>query len=118
LSFNFLSNVALEGEMDYDLARDYTTTTGNSVNSTIVRSGVRPLSGLFGPRFQVGGGGPLRAFVIGKLGFVDFSTTNAGTVSGMQFNNAINGVGGSSTHFAMYPGGGIEGLLWPDRAAT
>lgn len=113
LSFNFLPSVALEGEMNYDFARDYTTTTNRTVSSTVVRSGVRPLSGLFGPRFQLGRGGPLRAFVTGKVGFVDFSTTSSGTVTGTQFSNAINGVGGSSTHFAMYPGGGIEGFIGP-----
>lgn len=113
LSFNFHPNVALEGEMNYDFARDYTTTTSTSVNSTVVRSSLRPLSGLFGPRFQVGRGGPLRAFVTGKVGFVDFTQTNSRTVTGTQFSNAINGVGGSSTHFAMYPGGGIEGFIGP-----
>jgi hypothetical protein len=113
LSFNFHPNVALEAEMSYDFARDYTTTTNNSVNSTVVRSGLRPLTGLFGPRFQVGTGGPVRAFVTGKVGFVNFSTTNSGVVSGTTFSNAVSSVGGNSTHFAMYPGGGLEGFIGP-----
>lgn len=112
LSFNFSPNLAVEGEMSYDFARDYSTTTSNGVNSTIVRSGLRPLSGLFGPKFQTGLG-PFRAFATGKVGFVDFSVTDSHSVTGSQFNDAINGVGGSSTHFAMYPGGGIEGFLGP-----
>lgn len=113
LSFNFHPKVALEGEMDYDFARDYTVTTHNTVSSTVVRSGLRPLTGLFGPRFQVGGGGPARAFVTGKVGFIDFSTTNRGTVTGQQFANAIDSIGGSGTHFAMYPGVGLEGFAGP-----
>lgn len=113
LSFNFHPNVALEGEMNYDFARDYTTTTNNTVSSTVVRSSVRPLSGLFGPRFQLGRGGPMRIFATGKVGFIEFSAANAKTLNGTEFGNAINGVGGSSTHFAMYPGGGIEGFIGP-----
>jgi hypothetical protein len=117
LSLNFSPNLAVEGEMSYDFARDYTTVASNNTNgtitSTVVRSSLRPLTGLFGPRFQVGGGGPIRAFVTGKVGFVNFSTANSNTVAGSQFSNAVNGVGGNTTHFAMYPGGGLEGFFGP-----
>src|SRR5437868_13218858 len=34
--------------------------------TTLFRSRVRPLTGLFGPKFQAGSSGPFRAFVTGK----------------------------------------------------
>lgn len=108
--FNVHPNLALEAQMSYDFARNFTTTTSNGVTSTTVASSVRPITGLFGPKLQLGTGGPLRAFVAGKLGFVDFSVNNSGVVSGNTFANSVAGVGGAGTHLALYPGGGIEGF--------
>jgi hypothetical protein len=109
-------HVGLEAEMNYDFARNfttsYTTGSGTTTTTTFVKTGVRPLTGLFGPVFHFGPGA-LHAFVTGKVGFVSFSTTNPNNVTGTQFTNAVAGVGGSGTHFAMYPGGGIEGFWGP-----
>ncbi|HEV2464625.1 MAG TPA: hypothetical protein VGT04_12550, partial [Acidobacteriaceae bacterium] len=33
--------------------------------------------------------------------------------SGGTFSNAIDGIGGSGTHLAFFPGGGIEGFWGP-----
>jgi hypothetical protein len=103
--------VAMEGEMSYDFERNFTTVTSTGGTSTFVRTGFRPLTALFGPKFQFGASSPFRAFVTGKVGFVNFSTSNASVSTG--FINGVNGVGGSSTHFAMYPGAGIEGFWGP-----
>jgi hypothetical protein len=111
VGFNVHPNLALEAEMSYDFARNFTTTYNNTLTSTTVTSSVRPLTGLFGPKLQFGTSGPLRAFVTGKLGFIDFSTNYSGVVSGSTFTGAVNGVGGSGTHFALYPGGGVEGFV-------
>jgi hypothetical protein len=113
---NVAPRVALEGTMSYDFARNYTTTyssTGSGgINSTFVTTRVRPLTGLFGPKLYVGG--PVRFFVTAKAGFLDFSSTDRPTVvSGNGFSGAVNGVGGSGTHVAFYPGGGIEGFWGP-----
>ncbi|HZP06717.1 MAG TPA: hypothetical protein VFB43_17595 [Terracidiphilus sp.] len=117
LGFNVQPNLALEGEVNYDFARNYTSTvttgSGSSTTTTFVKSSVRPVTGLFGPKLQFGTSGPFRAFVTGKLGFLDFSVTNPNNVTGSQFSNAISGVGGSGTHLAFYPGGGIEGFAGP-----
>jgi hypothetical protein len=117
IGFNVQPNLALEGEINYDFARNYTSTvtSGNSssTTTTFVTSSVRPVTGLFGPRLQFGTSGPFRAFVTGKLGFLDFSVSNPHNVTGSQFSNAISGVGGSGTHLAFYPGGGIEGFWGP-----
>lgn len=110
--------VALEAEMSYDFERNYTTvsTSGGSAGgtSTTITSKVRPITGLFGPKFQFGSSGPFRAFLEAKAGFIDFSAScNAPAGSGPCFSNSLNNFGGSSTHFAAYPGGGIEAFWGP-----
>lgn len=109
--------MALEAEMNYDFARNitntYTTSSGTTTTTTFVKTGVRPLTGLFGPVFYAGTG-PLRAFVTGKVGFINFSTTNnSNVVSQSSFTNSVDGVGGPGTHIALYPGGGLEGYVGP-----
>jgi len=112
-AFNVNPNVGLEAEMNYDFARNFTTAVTNGTSTTFVTSSVRPLTGLFGPRFQFGTSGPLRVFATGKVGFIDFSVNNSGIVSGSTFTGAVSGVGNPGTHFAFYPGGGIEGFIGP-----
>jgi hypothetical protein len=117
VGFNVHPNLALEGEMSYDFARNFTTTyttgSGAGATTTFVVTKVRPLTGLFGPKLQFGTSGPFRAFVTGKLGFINFDTNTSGTVSGSTFTGAVEGVGGSGTHLAFYPGGGVEAFGGP-----
>jgi hypothetical protein len=108
VGFNVHPNLALEAQMSYDFARNFTTSTTNGVTTTFVTTRVRPLTGLFGPKLQFGTSSPFRAFLTGKVGFIDFSTSTSGAVSGGTVGGAIEGVGGNGTHFAVYPGGGIE----------
>lgn len=113
---NVSEHVALEGEMNYDFARNfvssYSTPTSGGASTTFVTSSVRPITGLFGPKFQFGTGA-FRAFLDAKMGFIDYTVNNSGVVSGTTFTNAISGVGGSGTHIAFFPGGGIEGFWGP-----
>jgi hypothetical protein len=108
--------MAIEAEMNYDFARNFTTTqtsgSGTTVSTTFVKSSVRPLTGLFGPVFYAGTG-RVRAFATGKVGFVDFSVNNSGVVSQSTFTNSVAGVGGAGTHIALYPGVGLEGYFGP-----
>jgi len=117
VGFNVHPNIALEAEMNYDFEKNYTAiNTGNnsgSVTSTTVSSRTRPLTALFGPKFQFGTSGPFRAFVTGKVGFTEFSHSSTTTVSGDTFSNSFDQFGGGTTHFAAYPGGGIEGFFGP-----
>lgn len=110
--FNVSSHVQLEGEMNYDFSRNFTSVcnTCNGISTTFVTSKVRPLTGLFGPKFETGG--PFKFFVTGKLGFINFTTTSAAVTPG-TVGSAISGVGGGGTHFAMYPGAGFEGFWGP-----
>lgn len=114
---NVHPNLALEAEMSYDFARNFTTTytTGSGAGATtsFAVTSVRPLTGLFGPKLQFGTSGPFRGFVTGKLGFINFDTNTSGVVSGSTFTGAVDGVGGSGTHVAFYPGGGLEAFGGP-----
>ena len=111
--FNVNPFMALEGEMSYDFARNFTVTYKNGVNTSYAVTSVRPLTGLFGPKLQFGTSGPVRAFVTGKVGFINFSTNTSGVVSGGTFTSAVSGVGNAGTHLALYPGGGIEWFAGP-----
>lgn len=113
LGFDMDPRWALEAEMNYDFAHNFTTTTSNGATTTFVRTRVRPLTGLLGPKLQFGTTGPIRAFLTGKAGFIDFSESHSRVVSGTTFSNSIAGVGGPGTHLAVYPGGGVEVFLGP-----
>ena len=109
-AFNASSHVQIEGEMNYDFERNFTSTCGNCVTTSFTTTRVRPLTGLFGPKFQTPG--PFKFFVTGKVGFINFTTTSAAVTPG-TVGTAIAGVGNSGTHFAMYPGAGVEGFWGP-----
>ena len=110
IAFNLRPSVQLEAEMAYDFKRNFTTTFSNGVTTQFVNSRTRPLTALFGPKFETGSG-PVRAFVTGKLGLVNFSTSNQNAPAG--FNSAVNGITSGDTRFALYPGGGIEAFWGP-----
>ena len=105
--FHTSQHVALEGEMNYDFERNFTTVCDNCASTSFTTTRLRPLTGLFGPKFETPG--PFKFFVTGKLGFINFTTTGAAVTPG-TVGNAISGVGGGGTHFAMYPGAGFEGF--------
>ena len=109
--FHVSHHVSLEGEMNYDFERNYTTLCNNNcASTTFVRTRLRPLTGLFGPKFETPG--PFKFFVTGKVGFINFTTSSAAVTPG-TVGTAITGVGGGGTHFAMYPGAGFEGFWGP-----
>ncbi len=116
VGFNVHPNIALEAEMNYDFERNYTTVSTNggttTGTSTTVTSRLRPLTGLFGPKFQFGTSGPFRAFATGKVGFADFTVSNA-TASANSFAGSFDTFGNGGTHVAVYPGGGIEAFGGP-----
>jgi hypothetical protein len=110
-AINVHHDVQLEGEMGYDFKRNLTSTFSNGLTTTNVTSRLRTLHGLFGPKFQTGGGA-LRAFVTIKGGFLNFSVSNV-TAPGPGFTTAVNNVIGGDTNGVVYPGGGIELFAGP-----
>lgn len=109
-AFNVHPNVQIEAEMSYDFKRNFTSTFSNGVTTQLVNTSLRPLTGLFGPKFQTSSG-PFRAYVTGKVGFVNFSVTDQNATSG--FVGALGAVNNGDTQFALYPGGGVEGFWGP-----
>src|SRR5438477_8291835 len=97
----------IEAEMNYDCERNFTTVCDNCVNTSFTTKRFRPLTGLFGPKFQTPG--PFKFFVTGKIGFINFTESRAAVTPG-NVGNAISAVGGSGTHLALYPGAGFEGF--------
>lgn len=104
VAFNLNNWSQLEASMSYNFARNFTSGTPG-ISGSFTKSGFRTLDALFGPKFQTGAG-PVKAFVTAKAGLMNFSVTNKGTVSG--FTGAVSNIPSGDTHFAFYPGGGIE----------
>src|SRR5438105_1914777 len=69
-AFNVSHHTQLEAEMSYDFERNFTTFCNNCASTSFTTTRVRPLTGLFGPKFSTPG--PFKFFVTDKLGFVRF----------------------------------------------
>jgi hypothetical protein len=110
VGFNVHRNVQIEAEMSYDFERNFTSVFSDGVDTQFVRSHVRSLHGLFGPKFQTNSG-PFRAFGTFKAGFVNFSTSNENVPDG--FVGALGSVTSGNTRPAIYPGVGVEGFWGP-----
>jgi len=110
-AFNVHPNIQLEAEMSYDFRRNFTNTFSNGLTTDFVRTGVRPLTALFGPKFQAGTSGPFRVYVTGKVGFVNFDSNHQGAPAG--FTSSLEAVTNGDTRFALYPGAGVEGFWGP-----
>jgi hypothetical protein len=106
---NLHPSVQLEAEMAYDFKRNYTRTFTDGISTELVNTSFRTLHGFFGPKFQTGSG-PFRIFITGKVGFDNFSISNANATTG--FTSAV-GLTNGTTRFAVYPGGGIEAFAGP-----
>jgi hypothetical protein len=106
LGINVNPHIVLEGEMAYDFERNATASiTDLSGNTTTVRSNLRLLHGLFGPKIQTTG--PVRVFAVLKGGFLNFSGGNTGVTVG-NFTNQVSNVLNGDTNGVFYPGGGVE----------
>jgi hypothetical protein len=108
--FNTSHHVGLEAEMNYDFERNFTTVCNNCISSSFTTTRLRPLTGLFGPKFETPG--PFKFFVTGKVGFINFTESRAAVTPG-TVGNAVSSVGSPGTHFALYPGAGVEGFWGP-----
>jgi hypothetical protein len=104
LGINVRKHVVMEGEMAYDFERTKTQTITTGAITTTVRSNLRMLHGLFGPKIQTTG--PVRIFAVLKGGFVNFGV--GGPVTAGAINNQINTIVDGDTNGVFYPGGGIE----------
>lgn len=111
LSFNVHPNVALEGELSYDFARAFNETFDDGVTTTVQKTDVRILHGLFGPKFQTSGE-TARVFVVAKAGFVNIGLSDA-PVTGGTVIGTLQNLRDRNTNFAVYPGAGVELFAGP-----
>ena len=97
--------------MTYDFAQNFTSTSAGTVlSTTVVRSNLTLLHGLFGPKFSLGTD-HARFFGTVQGGFIRFGVANGSTSN--SFSNSISGFGDSSTNGAIYPGVGGEFYVGP-----
>jgi hypothetical protein len=111
VGFNVHSHVQLEAEMSYDFERSFTNTFTNGGVVTTNRSNLRLLHGMFGPKIQTNAG-PVRAFLLLKGGFLNFSGGNSAATLG-NVGSQISSIPGGDTNGVFYPGGGVEFFAGP-----
>ncbi len=104
MGFNVHRHVVLEAEMAYDFEQSKSQSITSAGSTNIVRSNVRALHFLFGPKIQTTG--PVRFFALMKGGFVNFGV--GGPVTAGAVNAQIGSIVDGNTDKAFYPGGGIE----------
>jgi hypothetical protein len=110
VGFNVAPRVQLEGQMAYDFEQSFDFTNGSTSGTTISRSSLTLLHGLFGPKVTVGTD-HARFFGTVQGGFLRFGVNNGSTSN--SFATSIDNFGDSSTHGAMYPGIGGEFYVGP-----
>ncbi len=104
LAFNLNNYAQVEGEMAYDFERNFTTGTPG-VTGTFTPTKFRIIHALFGPKLQTGAG-PFKLFGTVKAGLDNFGISGHGPA--VAFANQVGNIPTGDTHFALYPGGGIE----------
>jgi hypothetical protein len=113
LSVNIMPVVQLEGEIAYDFSRAFTEGFTNTSTGavTLVRTDVRLLHGMFGPKLQTNKG-PVRLFLTVKGGAANFGfTSRPATFS--TFTSSVQNLRASDLNAVFYPGGGAEGFFGP-----
>ncbi|MCU1331821.1 MAG: hypothetical protein JWM08_813 [Candidatus Angelobacter sp.] len=106
LGINVHPHIVMEGEMAYDFERNATATiTDLQNNTTTVRSNLRLIHGLFGPKIQTTG--PIRVFAVLKGGLLNFSVARNG-VTAANVANQFGNISDGDTNGVFYPGGGVE----------
>lgn len=107
-------HVMLEGEIAYDYGLNFEEAFVNVANGNIAaieRTSVGVTHALFGPKVQPAHGF-FRPFATFKAGFIDFRLSP----SLLPYSNIISTIVGlrtSNVNAAVYPAGGIEGVLGP-----
>lgn len=105
LGFNVNNHLQFEGDIGYDFAKNFTSTSSNGLSTSFGTSSLRLLRGVFGPKIQTGVG-PVTAYLVLKVGFLNFGVSHSGATTG--FANSFGGVLNGDTNGVFYPGAGVE----------
>src|SRR3954464_3806373 len=108
--FNVNRHLQFEAQMAYNFERNTTSASTTGGFTSFNRTGLRSLTGLFGPKF-ISGTGAWRFFGTLQGGFINFNSSNKGPVSG--FVGSVNSVTEGDTHGVFYPGVGVEAFAGP-----
>src|SRR5437879_13891644 len=114
VGYKAFSHVRLEGEMSYDFEQAFAegfTNPSNPSTVTFVRSNLRVLHGLFGPKI-VAGHGAIRPFFALKGGFVNFRL-DPRAVNGANVISSIENLRANNVSGMLYPGAGFGGHMGP-----
>ena len=113
--FQVYKPVLLEAEMSYDFNKIFTEGfTDNSTvppTTTVARSDIRVLHGLFGPKLDFGHQS-FHPFLTLKGGFNHFFLDNRPATVGTAISS-IENLRSNDLTGILYPGGGVEGHLGP-----
>jgi len=110
VDFNLHRHLQLEAQMAYNFEKNTTTATSTGGFTSFSRTGLRTLTGLFGPKF-ISGTGAWRVFGTLQGGFINFNTSNKGPISG--FVGSVSSVTSGDTFGVFYPGVGVEAFAGP-----
>ena len=111
-AINYRRSVAFEAEMGYDFEQVFTESfTSGTGTVQFVRSNIRVLHGLFGPKIQRSHGS-IRPFLTLKGGFVYFRFDPAPATVG-TFTSSVDSLRSQDVSGVLYPGLGLEGHLGP-----
>lgn len=107
-------NVMMEAELAYDYGINFDEAFRNIANgniAAIARTSIGVTHGLFGPKLQ-SSRGAFRPFITFKGGFVDFRLSPS-LVPYSNVVSVLTGIRTSSLNGAIYPAGGLEGVVGP-----
>jgi hypothetical protein len=110
LDFNVRRHLQFEAQMAYNFERNTTSASTTGGFTSFNRTGLRSLTGLFGPKFT-SGTGAWRVFGTVQGGFLHFNTSNNGVVTG--FVGSVGSVTDFGTFGVFYPGVGVEAFAGP-----
>lgn len=107
-------NTTLEGEVAYDFSMTFVNAFSQSQgpSPSFINSNVRTLHMFVGPKYSFVHRGPIRPFVEGKVGLVDymFGPLAYGFTS---YSNALANLRNRNVNAALLAGGGLEGKIGP-----
>ena len=112
VAVNTHPNVQIEAEMAYDFNQVFTETFTPSGTGTVtvVRSDIRVLHGVFGPKFQTTG--PVRVFVTAKGGFINFRF-DPRPATFDTFFSSVDTLRTDNVNAVFYPAAGVEAFIGP-----
>ena len=104
IGFNVAPRVQLEGQMNYDFQKSFSSISNSSLNVNVQNSNVTLWHALFGPKINIANADHASFFATVQGGFIRFGVSGGSEAN--SFSNTVSGFGDTSTNDALYPGVG------------